>query len=109
MYRRAFAKKNDEKILEFVERLRNNPRKQEAMAALQELSDLRPCRAHVAQSRRLIWALTATKSAQPKRSGGRIKTLSMSHKQWVSSHREAHLKGIETKPVVAKGSLPAVV
>ena len=39
MYRRAFAKKNDEKILEFVERLGNNPRKQEAMAARQELSD----------------------------------------------------------------------
>ena len=34
MYRRAFAKKNDEKILEFVEKLGNNPRKQEAMACL---------------------------------------------------------------------------
>ena len=57
MYRRAFAKKNDEKILEFVERLGNNPRKQEAMAALQELSGFGLCRAHAVNLGRLIGAL----------------------------------------------------
>ena len=43
MYRRAFAKKNDEKILEFVERMGGHPRKQEAMAPLQELSSGLAC------------------------------------------------------------------
>ena len=43
---RAFAKKkNDEKILEFVEKLGNHPKKKEAMAALQELSGFGLCRA----------------------------------------------------------------
>ena len=65
MYRRAFAKKNDEKILEFVERLGNNPRKQEAMAALQELSGFGLCRAHAVNLGRLIWALAYQKGAQP--------------------------------------------
>ena len=38
MYRRAFAKKNDEKILEFIERMGGHPNRNEAMHALQSLS-----------------------------------------------------------------------
>ena len=47
MYRRAFAKKNDEKILEFVEKMGGHPRKQEAMAALPRTIGSRPCRVSV--------------------------------------------------------------
>ena len=62
MYRRAFAKKNDEKILEFVEKLGNHPKKKEAMAALQELSGFGLCRAHAVNLGRLIWALAYQKA-----------------------------------------------
>ena len=55
MYRRAFAKKNDDRILEFMQKLGDHPRKQEAMAALQELGGFGLCRAHAVNLGRLIW------------------------------------------------------
>ena len=98
MYRRAFAKKNDEKILEFVERLGNNPRKQEAMAALQELSGFGLCRAHAVNLGRLIWALAYQKAHDPEAFWrANLKHCQGSYKQWVYQC-EAHRKGIETKP-----------
>ena len=98
MYRRAFAKKNDEKILEFVERLGNNPRKQEAMAALQELSGFGLCRAHAVNLGRLIWALAYQKAHNPEAFWrANLKHCQGSYKQWVYQC-EAHRKGIETKP-----------
>ena len=98
MYRRAFAKKNDEKILEFVERLGNNPRKAEAMAALQELSGFGLCRAHAVNLGRLIWALAYQKAHNPEAFWrANLKHCQGSYKQWVYQC-EAHRKGIDTKP-----------
>jgi DNA polymerase III alpha subunit len=98
MYRRAFAKKNDEKILEFVERLGNNPRKAEAMSALQELSGFGLCRAHAVNLGRLIWALAYQKAHNPEAFWrANLKHCQGSYKQWVYQC-EAHRKGIDTKP-----------
>ena len=98
MYRRAFAKKNDEKILEFVERLGNNPRKAEAMAALQELSGFGLCRAHAVNLGRLIWALAYQKAHNPEEFWrANLKHCQGSYKGWVYQ-AEAHRKGIDTKP-----------
>ena len=97
MYRRAFAKKNDEKILEFVERLGNNPRKTEAMSALQELSGFGLCRAHAVNLGRLIWALAYHKAHNPEEFWrANLKHCQGSYKQWVYQC-EAHRRGIETK------------
>ena len=98
MYRRAFAKKNDEKILEFVERLGNNPRKAEAMAALQELSGFGLCRAHAVNLGRLIWALAYQKAHNPEEFWrANLRHCQGSYKGWVYQ-AEAHRKGIDTKP-----------
>ena len=97
MYRRAFAKKNDEKILEFVERLGNNPRKQEAMAALQELSGFGLCRAHAVNLGRLIWALAYQKAHDPEAFWrANLKHCEGSYRKWVYQC-EAHRRGIETQ------------
>ena len=96
-YRRAFAKKHDEKILEFVERMGNNPRKAEAMAALQELSGFGLCRAHAVNLGRLIWALAYQKAHNPEAFWrANLKHCQGSYKQWVYQC-EAHRRGIETK------------
>tara|TARA_B100001287_G_C22571112_1_gene476277 strand:- start:374 stop:997 length:624 start_codon:yes stop_codon:yes gene_type:complete len=98
MYRRAFAKKNDEKILEFVEKLGNHPRKQEAMAALQELSGFGLCRAHAVNLGRLIWALAYHKAHNPEDFWrANLKHCEGSYKRWVYQC-EAHRRGIDTKP-----------
>ena len=65
MYRRAFAKKNDEKIMEFVERLGNHPKKKEAMVALEQLGGFGLCRAHAVNLGRLIWALACLLYTSP--------------------------------------------
>ena len=96
MYRRAFAKKNDEKILEFVERMGVHPRKQEAMAALQSLSGFGLCRAHAVNLGRLIWALAYQKAHNPKEFWrANIKHCQGSYKPWVYQV-EAHRQGIPT-------------
>jgi DNA polymerase III alpha subunit len=98
MYRRAFAKKNDEKILEFVERLGNNPRKAEAMAALQELSGFGLCRAHAVNLGRLIWALAYQKAHNPELFWrANLKHCQGSYRPWVYQC-EAHRRGIDSKP-----------
>lgn len=98
MYRRAFAKKNDEKILEFVERLGNNPRKAEAMAALQELSGFGLCRAHAVNLGRLIWALAYQKAHNPEQFwAANLKHCQGSYRSWVYQ-TEAHRRGQLTEP-----------
>ena len=95
MYRRAFAKKNDEKILEFVERLGNNPRKQEAMAALPRTNGSRP--SPVQPIPKTVSPAPAPKAHNPEAFWrANLKHCQGSYKQWV--YREAHRKGIETKP-----------
>lgn len=97
MYRRAFAKKNDEKIMEFVERLGNHPRKQQAMAALQELSGFGLCRAHAVNLGRLIWALAYQKAHNPQEFWkANLKHCQGSYRGWVYQC-EAHRLDIPTK------------
>ena len=97
MYRRAFAKKNDEKIMEFVERIGYHPRKQQAMAALQELSGFGLCRAHAVNLGRLIWALAYQKAHNPKQFwSANLKHCEGSYRSWVYQC-EAHRLDIPTK------------
>ena len=97
-YRRAFAKKHDEKILEFVERMGNNPRRNEAMAALQELSGFGLCRAHAVNLGRLIWALAYQKTHNPEAFWrANLKHCQGSYRSWVYQ-TEAHRRDILTEP-----------
>ena len=97
-YRRAFAKKHDEKILEFVERMGNNPRRNEAMAALQELSGFGLCRAHAVNLGRLIWALAYQKAHNPEAFWrANLKHCQGSYRSWVYQ-TEAHRRDILTEP-----------
>jgi len=98
MYRRAFAKKNDEKILQFVERLGNHPKRQQAMAALQELSGFGLCRAHAVNLGRLIWALAYQKAHNPREFWRACLTHCQgSYRRWVYNC-EAHRQGLNTEP-----------
>ena len=97
MYRRAFAKKNDERILEFVERLGNHPRKADAMLALQELSGFGLCRAHAVNLGRLIWALAYQKAHRPREFwSANLRHCEGSYRSWVYQ-TEAHRLDIPTK------------
>jgi DNA polymerase III alpha subunit len=62
MWRRAFAKKNEEKIYEFMNRVGNHPKKDDVFLALRELSGFGLCRAHAINLGRLIWALAYEKA-----------------------------------------------
>ena len=96
MYRRAFAKKNDEKIMEFVERLGNHPKKKEAMAALEQLGGFGLCRAHAVNLGRLIWALAYQKAHNPKEFWAAcLKHCEGSYRRWVYQS-EAHRHGLPT-------------
>src|SRR6056300_1876132 len=67
MYRRAFAKKNEERIMEFITRLCDHPRKDEIITMLQSLSGFGLCRAHAVNLGRLIWALAYQKAHNPEK------------------------------------------
>ena len=96
MYRRAFAKKNDEKIMEFVERLGNHPKKKEAMVALEHLGGFGLCRAHAVNLGRLIWALAYQKAHNPKEFWAAcLKHCEGSYRRWVYQS-EAHRHGLPT-------------
>ena len=97
-YRRAFAKKNDEKILEFVERMGSNPRRAQAMAALQELSGFGLCRAHAVNLGRLIWALAYQKAHNPEAFWrANLKHCQGSYRGWVYQ-TEAHRRNLLSEP-----------
>jgi len=96
MYRRAFAKKNDEKIIEFVERLGKHPKKQEAIDTLMTLSGFGLCRAHAVNLGRLIWALAYQKAHNPKEFWAAcLKHCEGSYRRWVYQ-TEAHRHGLPT-------------
>lgn len=65
MWRRAFAKKNEEKMFEFMELVGEHPRKDDVFMALKELSHFGLCRAHAINLGRLIWALAYQKAHNP--------------------------------------------
>ena len=65
MWRRAFAKKNEEKVMEFYSILGNHPRKDEIVEDLKQLRGFGICRAHAINLGRLIWALAYEKAHNP--------------------------------------------
>ena len=98
MYRRAFAKKKDEKILEFVEKLGNHPKKQEAIDTLMTLSGFGLCRAHAVNLGRLIWALAYQKAHNPKSFWEAcLKHCEGSYRRWVYN-TEAQRLGVDNEP-----------
>ena len=64
-WRRAFAKKDEEKIFEFMVLVGDHPKKEEIFLALRELSHFGLCRAHAINLGRLIWALAYQKAHNP--------------------------------------------
>ena len=66
MYRRAFAKRNEEKVMEFMARLGDHPQSDSIRQEMQSLSGFGLCRAHAVNLGRLIWALAYHKAHNPR-------------------------------------------
>jgi DNA polymerase III alpha subunit len=66
MYRRAFAKRNEEKVMEFMSRLGDHPQREQIRQEMQSLSGFGLCRAHAVNLGRLIWALAYQKAHNPR-------------------------------------------
>ena len=66
MYRRAFAKRNEERVLEFMERMGTSDNKQQIINELYQLGHFGLCRAHAVNLGRLIWALAYQKAHNPR-------------------------------------------
>jgi len=66
MYRRAFAKRNEEKVMEFMARLGDHPDRAAIRAEMQSLAGFGLCRAHAVNLGRLIWALAYQKAHNPR-------------------------------------------
>ena len=93
MWRRAFAKKNEEKMFEFMQLIGNHPRRDEVTAALKELSHFGLCRAHAINLGRLIWALAYQKAHNAKQFWtAALKHCQGSYSRWVY-WQEAKLAG----------------
>jgi DNA polymerase III alpha subunit len=67
MYRRAFAKRNEERVMEFMARLGDHPDRAAIRAEMQSLSGFGLCRAHAVNLGRLIWALAWQKAHNPRK------------------------------------------
>jgi len=93
MWRRAFAKKNEEKIFQFMNLVGDHPKKDDVFLALRELSGFGLCRAHAINLGRLIWAL-AYEKAHNKENFWRsaLKHCKGSYSRWVY-WQEAKLAG----------------
>ena len=99
MWRRAFAKKNEEKIYEFMEMVGDHPRRDDVFTALKELSHFGLCRAHATQLGRLIWALAYQKAHNPERFWqATLKHCQGSYANWVY-YQEAKLAGAVPSPI----------
>jgi DNA polymerase III subunit alpha len=66
MYRRAFAKRNEERVMEFMARLGDHQDRAAIRAEMQSLSGFGLCRAHAVNLGRLIWALAWQKAHNPR-------------------------------------------
>jgi len=93
MWRRAFAKKNEEKIYEFMQLIGDHPNRDQVLSALRELSHFGLCRAHATNLGRLIWALAYHKAHNPERFWQAcLRHCQGSYSQWVY-WQEAKLAG----------------
>jgi DNA polymerase III alpha subunit len=98
MWRRAFAKKNEEKMFEFMQLVGDHPRRDDVFAALKELSHFGLCRAHATNLGRLIWALAYHKAHNTKEFWrAALKHCQGSYAQWVY-WQEAKLAGVVGSP-----------
>ena len=94
MWRRAFAKKNEERMFEFMQLVGNHPRRDDVFAALKELSHFGLCRAHAINLGRLIWALAYQKAHNTgKFWSAALKHCQGSYARWVY-WQEAKLAGV---------------
>ena len=101
MWRRAFAKKNEEKMFEFMQLVGDHPRKDDVFAALKELSHFGLCRAHAINLGRLIWALAYQKAHNPEKFWqAALKHCQGSYARWVY-WQEAKLSG--AVPAIGEG------
>ena len=101
MWRRAFAKKHEEKMYEFMQLVGNHSRKDDVFVALKELSHFGLCRAHAINLGRLIWALAYQKAHNPERFWrAALKHCKGSYSRWVYWH-EAKLAG--AVPAISEG------
>jgi DNA polymerase III alpha subunit len=101
MWRRAFAKKDEEKIFEFMVLVGDHPKKEEIFLALRELSHFGLCRAHAINLGRLIWALAYQKAHNPEAFWrAALKHCQGSYARWVY-WQEAKLAG--AVPAVTEG------
>lgn len=93
MWRRAFAKKNEEKIFEFMQLIGDHPERDTVLTALRELSHFGLCRAHATNLGRLIWALAYQKAHNPRAFWAAVlKHCQGSYSSWVY-WQEAKLAG----------------
>ena len=93
MWRRAFAKKNEEKIFEFMELIGDHPKRDQVLTALESLSGFGLCRAHAINLGRLIWALAYQKAHNPELFWqAALRHCHSSYASWVH-HHEAKLAG----------------
>jgi DNA polymerase III alpha subunit len=101
MWRRAFAKKDEEKIFEFMVLVGDHPKKEEIFLALRELSHFGLCRAHAINLGRLIWALAYQKAHNPEQFWrAALRHCQGSYARWVY-WQEAKLAG--AVPAVTEG------
>ena len=102
MWRRAFAKKNEEKMFEFMQLVGDHPKRDDVFAALKELSHFGLCRAHAINLGRLIWALAYQKAHNPAKFWqAALKHCQGSYARWVY-WQEAKLAGA-IKPSLLEG------
>ena len=93
MWRRAFAKKDEEKMFEFLNMIGDHPRKDDIFLTLRELSNFGLCRAHAINLGQLIWALAYQKAHNPVAFWRSVlKHCQGSYSRWVY-HHEAKLAG----------------
>jgi hypothetical protein len=98
MWRRAFAKKNEEKMFEFMQLVGDHPRRDDVFAALKELSHFGLCRAHATNLGRLIWALAYHKAHNTKEFWrAALRHCQGSYARWVY-WQEAKLAGVVGTP-----------
>ena len=101
MWRRAFAKKNEEKIYEFMQMVGDHPKRDIVFEALKELSHFGLCRAHATNLGRLIWALAYHKAHNPEKFWrAALKHCQGSYARWVY-WQEAKLAG--AVPTILEG------
>jgi DNA polymerase III alpha subunit len=105
MFRRAFAKKNEERVLEFMSRMGAYPDKQSVINELYQLGNFGLCRAHAVNLGRLIWALAYQKAHNPQAFWAAcLKHCEGSYRKWVYK-TEAKLSGCDLRKLGYQNSI----